>query len=210
MLLTQSSNKLEDLRLHRKLHLHRSAKPSKTASWAPSWTRTPRTAQMFKFKISIDWASKATMKTLQRKKMKWEKPAISNNKQMMKHLPTNLTRKAWDSSCPCPNSNWKVSNKANQVNQICCRRRLLPQRHQQLLRVARFLNRQERIQSRSRASKAEITVRPNRKNKNQQEMHQRISNKMEFKCSKCPREAKWSIEHRRIIRSWISNRMCLR
>ena len=200
MPLSQSSNRLAGLRLHPTLRLQRSAKPCRTASLAPSWTTTPRIAQMFKFKISIGWASKLIMKTLQHKKMKWEKPAISNNKLTMKDHQANLTRKAWGSSCLCPNSNWKASNKANQRNQTCCRKRLLPHGRQELHRVARFLNRRERRPSRSRARRVEITVRQNRKSKNQLEKRRKCS-KMEFRCLKCPREAKWNIELKRTIKS---------
>ena len=117
MLLSQSCSRLVGLRLRPTARLQRSAKPCRTASLAPSLTTTPRIAPMFILTISIGWASKLIMKTLQRKKMKWEKPAISNNKLTMKHHLANLTRKAWDSSCLCPNSNWKASNKANQRSQ---------------------------------------------------------------------------------------------
>jgi len=203
---TQNFNKLEGLRPHHLLRLQRSAKPSRIASLAPSWTKTPKIAPMFKFKISIGWASKLIMKILQHKKTKWEKPAISNNKLMTKDLPANLTRRAWDSYCPCPNSNWGASSKAK-LNQICCRKSLLPHGRQQR-RVARFLNRLERRPSRSPVRKAEITARPNRKNKNQLETGRKMLSKMEFKCSRCPREAKWNIERKRTIKSWILKRIC--
>ena len=200
MLLSQSYNRLAGLRRHPTVRLQRSAKPYRTASSAPSWTTTPRIAQMFILKISIGWASKLIMKTPQRKKMKWEKPAISNNKLTMKHHQANLTRRAWDSCCLCPNSNWKASNKANRRSQIYCWRRLLPQGHQVLHRVARFLNRRERRPSQSPVRRVEITVRPNRKNKNQLEKRRKCS-KMEFKCLRCHREAKWNTELKRTIKS---------
>ena len=200
MLLSQSYNRLVGLRLRPTARLRRSAKPCRTASLAPSWTTTPRIALMFILMISIGWASKLIMKTLQRKKMKWEKPAISNNKLTMKHHQANLTRRAWVSYCLCPNSNWKASNKANQRNQTFCWRRLLPQGRQELHRVARFLNRRERRPSRSQLRRVEITVRPNRKSKNQLEKRRKCS-KMEFKCLRCPREAKWNTELKRTIKS---------